>query len=791
VKISRLIVFAVLLSALSPCLAQEQEEIERTTEEVETLLRRAATSTSDAEIEQLAGRSLSMARSVRYEGGITRACILLAELFARQGRASEALQFYLEAEAKLEAKGNRETLTAVRLALGDIFFREKMYGSARRYYDQVLKSTPDDFTTLEKAADASLYNLQFDSADSIYQKLTITCRESYNLPCQTRIYQKLAAAYDQDGNPGKSLYYYLRIKDIIEQSGTTIEQSLLYNNLGRQYAILRDYEAALEYLRKAELQCKFIDCDYNEILFANIGIALHNTGQTREGIEYLLKARDILLARKDFAALANLEHLMATVYFSNGDLYNALSHNDLAVRYAQDTKQQRVLAEAYRTAADLYHELYEFEKAFDNYKSYLNVLDAVRTEERAREMELSQQRALLAEAEGQIKFLIARQNFKDLELSQLQFESEKLSLLNKNLELETREKENQLQLLAAQKDADQAKLRQQSLEVLRSRQESKLAAQQLAAEKQTRLIAELRQKETIERAQNMADSTRRAQELYRVQRDQEYQIQRDANFRSFVTWMGALGAIIVALLIGGWWLSRQTGQRLKNQNRQIQEQNREIEQERHKSEGLLLNILPEEIARELKAGGQARPKLYQSVTVLFTDFINFTKLSAQLTPGQIIDELNECFLAFDEICERHSLEKIKTIGDAYMCAGGLPVVNDTHPSDAVRAAFEMISWLETRNRNNPNALLREMRIGIHTGPVVAGVIGKNKFAYDIWGDAVNLAARLEEHGEHGKVNVSGATAEAVRHLYHVEPRGSFSVHNKGEVEMFFVRNKGK
>jgi tetratricopeptide (TPR) repeat protein len=141
-------------------------------------------------------------------------------LFARQGRVSEALQFYLEAEAKLEAKGNRETLTAVRLALGDIFFREKMYGSARRYYDQVLKSTPDDFTTLEKAADASLYNLQFDSADSIYQKLTITCRESYNLPCQTRIYQKLAAAYDQDGNPGKSLYYYLRIKDIIEQSGT-------------------------------------------------------------------------------------------------------------------------------------------------------------------------------------------------------------------------------------------------------------------------------------------------------------------------------------------------------------------------------------------------------------------------------------------------------------------------------------------------------------------------------------------------------------------------------------------
>jgi adenylate cyclase len=327
--------------------------------------------------------------------------------------------------------------------------------------------------------------------------------------------------------------------------------------------------------------------------------------------------------------------------------------------------------------------------------------------------------------------------------------------------------------------------------VLRSRQESKLAAQQLAAEKQTRLIAELRQKETIERAQNMADSTRRAQELYRVQQEQEYQRQKDASFRAFVTGLGALGAIIVALLLVGWWLSRQTGQRLKNQNRQIQEQNREIEEERHKSEGLLLNILPEEIARELKENGQARPKLYQSVTVLFTDFINFTRLSTQLTPGQIIDELNECFLAFDEICERHRLEKIKTIGDAYMCAGGLPVVNDTHPTDAVRAAFEMIDWLENRNRQNPNALLRQMRIGIHTGQVVAGVIGKNKFAYDIWGDAVNLAARLEEHGEHGKVNISATTAGAVSHLYRVENRGSFSVHNKGDVEMFFVFNRDK
>ena len=458
----------------------------------------------------------------------------------------------------------------------------------------------------------------------------------------------------------------------------------------------------------------------------------------------------------------------------------------LAIKYAKESKQPRILAEAYKTSADLYHELYDFEKAFESYKSYLNILDSVRVEETAREQRLNQQRALLSEAEGQIKFLIARQNFKDLELSQVQFERERLSLMNKNLELESQRKEDALRILEAEKDADQAKLREQTLQALRARQELRLAAQNLDTEKQGRLITELRQKEEIERAQNNADSTRRAEELYRVQREQEFQQQRGENFRSFVTWLGGLLAIILALLGIGLWLARRASRRLKVQNLKIQAQNLLIEEERRKSDGLLLNILPEEVAQELKASGQATPRHYESATVLFTDFINFTRLSSLLTPGQLIDELNVCFLAFDEICDRHGLEKIKTIGDAYMCAGGLPVPNETHPTDAVAAALEMVQWLKERNKNAPKALLNAMRIGIHTGPVVAGVVGKNKFAYDIWGDAVNLAARLEEHGESGKINVSSATAEAIQDRYKTEYRGKVEVHNKGMVDMYFI-----
>lgn len=746
----------------------------------------AEKSDSDTEREERATKSLSIARSLPYDGGIIRSSILLGEVYARTGRTEEALQHYLEAEAKLESSGNRTQQLAVKIAVGDLFFRVKLYASAHRYYREVLTLRPQDYETREKAADACLFDMRFDSAEILYKDLIVKYKEEANYPRLVQIYQKRAQAYDQNADPGKSLYFYHLLEDIIVKAGSTREQALLFNNLGRQYATLHEYPKALEYFRKAELQCAYIPCDYPEVLWANMGVALHNTGESKRGIEYLLKAKNLLASRKDYEALANLEHLLAGVYFSSNDLYNALSHNEMAIQYAKETSQNPVLAAAYRTAADLYHELYDFEKAFEYYRAYLNVLDAMRVEEQAREQRLNQQRTLLAAAEGQIKFLIARQNFKDLELNQIKNERERLELQNKNLELEARSKEDQVRLLQAQQDADQAKLREQTLQALEARQRLRIADQKFNAEKQNRLIVELREKERIERAENVADSTRRAQELERIQREQAYRSEQEADFRRFAYVLGSLLFVILAMLGISWFFARRARRRLESQNRQIQAQNLQIQEEQRKSDGLLLNILPEEIAAELKSSGTATPRLYESATVLFSDFVNFTRLSATLSPNELIDELNECFLAFDEICERHGLEKIKTIGDAYMCAGGLPIPNNSHAADAVRAALEMANWLENRKKSKPQAHLAEMRIGIHTGPVMAGVIGKNKFAYDIWGDAVNLAARLEEHGEPGRVNVSAATADAVGHLFKAQHRGKKDVHNKGAVDMYFI-----
>ncbi len=206
------------------------------------------------------------------------------------------------------------------------------------------------------------------------------------------------------------------------------------------------------------------------------------------------------------------------------------------------------------------------------------------------------------------------------------------------------------------------------------------------------------------------------------------------------------------------------------------------------SDELLLNILPEETAEELKETGTAKAKSFEKVSVLFTDFKNFTQASEKLTPEELVAEINHCYCEFDRIVTRHGIEKIKTIGDSYMCAGGLPVANDTHPFDVINAGLEMAEFIEITKQQKmaEGKPAFDLRIGIHTGPVVAGIVGIKKFSYDIWGDTVNTASRMESSGAIGKVNISGSTYELVKDKYICTPRGKLEAKNKGLVEMYFV-----
>ena len=220
-------------------------------------------------------------------------------------------------------------------------------------------------------------------------------------------------------------------------------------------------------------------------------------------------------------------------------------------------------------------------------------------------------------------------------------------------------------------------------------------------------------------------------------------------------------------------------------------QKRRISKEKKRSDELLLNILPIEVADEIKATGTAKAKNYTLVTVMFTDFKDFTNIGEKMSPEQLVSEIHLCFSAFDNIIQKHGVEKIKTIGDAYMCAGGIPIKNESHPEDVVKAAIEIRDFMEKHKKEKlaKGETPFEIRIGINTGPVVAGIVGVKKFAYDIWGDTVNLAARMEESGEVGKINISGSTCNLVKYKYNCTYRGKVLAKNKGEVDMYFVEPK--
>lgn len=219
-------------------------------------------------------------------------------------------------------------------------------------------------------------------------------------------------------------------------------------------------------------------------------------------------------------------------------------------------------------------------------------------------------------------------------------------------------------------------------------------------------------------------------------------------------------------------------------NLQLMEQKEIIESERQRSEKLLLNILPSRVADELKNNGRTEPESFDDVTVFFSDIVNFTTISSRLEPKVLIDELNEIFTAFDHIIARHHCERIKTIGDAYLCVCGMPEANPRHAHNIVSAAIEILDYLDGRNRDHE--LKWEIRVGVHSGRVVGGVVGVVKYIYDVFGDTINTAARMESHSEPMRVNASQATRDLVGDEFEFTARPPLEVKGKGAFNMFFL-----
>ena len=265
--------------------------------------------------------------------------------------------------------------------------------------------------------------------------------------------------------------------------------------------------------------------------------------------------------------------------------------------------------------------------------------------------------------------------------------------------------------------------------------------------------------------------------LTQVKKTNELQIERQKFARN--AFAAGLGLVfLIALLI------------FRNYREKVKT-NKILDQQKDEIEHLLLNILPAEVARELQLNGQATPRNFESVSVMFTDFKSFTVIADKMSPQDLVEELNKCFIAFDNIIGKYNLEKIKTIGDAYMCAGGIPVPDDRHAYNIVKASLEIQEYIMLNNRRKVEAGLEawDLRLGVHVGPIVAGVVGKRKYAYDIWGSTVNIASRMESNGASGRVNISASTYELVKHEFECSYRGKIYAKNVGDVDMYFVERE--
>ena len=240
---------------------------------------------------------------------------------------------------------------------------------------------------------------------------------------------------------------------------------------------------------------------------------------------------------------------------------------------------------------------------------------------------------------------------------------------------------------------------------------------------------------------------------------------------------------LLKMLSGQITVSIENSLLYENLEQKVKQRTSQLSDEKKKSDDLLLNILPEEIAEELKLNGQSEAKLFENVTVLFTDFVNFTGIGEKMSPKELVQELHLRFTAFDAIMDKYGLEKIKTIGDAYLAVGGLPIKRTDHAEKVIEAALELQHYIQQKDSKF------QVRIGVHSGAVVAGIVGVKKFAYDIWGDTVNTASRMESSSEPGKINISETTFNLIKDKFNCTPRGKIEVKGKGEIDMYFVNCK--
>jgi class 3 adenylate cyclase/Tfp pilus assembly protein PilF len=594
---------------------------------------------------------------------------------------------------------------------------------------------------------------QPDTAFILAEELLAYGLDKNYLKAQALGYHTQGVSYHVRGDYPKALDYYTQSLRIQEQIGDQKGIAACLNNIGLIFVNHGDYPKALEnYIQGLKIEEQIGDQKGIAQSLNNIGIIYNNQADYPMALEYYtqsLKIKEEIGDQKGIAASLNN---IGLIYQSLGDYPQALDYYTQSLKIKEQIGDQMGIAPSLHNIGNIYEFQGDFPKALDYYNQSLQIKERIGDQ------------IGMAQSLNQIGIVYQNQgNYSDaLDYCQRSFE---LALTVGALELQ---KSGCICLYDAYKALGNGNKALEYHELLNVIEDS------LQAEETAKKLQQMEFQKAM-----LQDSIVKAEEARLVQEAHTEEVRQKNRTKNVFLGSGVI-LIFVSL---GLWRGLHFVRRSKKQ----------IAYEKEKSDKLLLNILPEEIAEELKRTGEAKPRKYEHVSILFTDFADFTKISEQMSPEELVSEINTCYKTFDRIIEKRGAEKIKTIGDAYMAIDGFGKLSGLAAKNIVLAALDIIDFTTERKKQNEDTgkPAFDIRAGIHTGDVIAGIVGEKKFQFDIWGDAVNTASRMETHSDVGKVNVSQATFELLKDdpQFAFESRGELKVKGKGEMEMWFAKMK--
>lgn len=592
-----------------------------------------------------------------------------------------------------------------------------------------------------------------DSALVLAEAMHEFAREKDFKKAQAKAYNLQGVANSLKGNHSKAFDYFNKCLKIQEQIGDQIEIAKTLNNIGIIYENQAAYSRALKYyVRGLEISTQLGDETNMARLINNIGVLYNRQGDFQKSLEYYFQSLEIHEKMGNDKQIASTMSNIGSSYFVQGNIPKALEFKLKALQLAEEWGDDQNIAGLVLNIGHAYEKQGDYPKALDHYNRSLSLYQKV------------------GDRSGTSLAFYTFGNFHRNQGDYLKA----LKYCQKGLKLA-----EEIEVLRLQ--GNNCKCLYETYKNMGKGNEALVYLERIGT-----IEDSLNVQETAKKLQQMEFAKQVTKDsLATVEKERVVEVAHLEEVRQKNQTRNILFGVSGLILLG-------TGG-IYSRLRYVRKSKAIIEKEKDRSENLLLNILPAEIAEELKIKGKADARDFDMVSILFTDFKGFTEQSAKLSAADLVNEINTCFEAFDTIMGKYGVEKIKTIGDAYMAAGGLPVPTDDSVKNTVLAAFEMQEFIRKRKLEMDAKGLPsfQMRVGINTGPVVAGIVGVKKFQYDIWGDTVNTASRIESNGEVDKVNISQSTYELLKKDTDLvfESRGEIAAKGKGKIGMYFVSKK--